>query len=305
MQEIRSIAILGAGAIGGSIGAMFFDSPGFSVNLIAEGQRQERLNKEGLVINGKAYLIPAVSPAEIKTSADLIIVALKHHHMESILPHLGKLVGENTLFLSLMNGLDSETYIGSLYGMEKVLYGTSVAIDAVREGNQIHYTNPGVHYFGEAKNDPPSQKVLCVKQALDRTPIQYKIPPDMLRELWWKFMVNVGINQTSAILRARYHVFQTNADAQALMESLMLEVVALAKASGVNLSEQDVKNWYPVLNRLGPDGKTSMLQDMEAGRKTEVEMFSGKAIALGESLGVPTPVNRTIFQIIHSLEQSH
>jgi 2-dehydropantoate 2-reductase len=305
MSEIHNVAILGAGAVGAAIGCQFFESPDFSTVLIAEGQRQERLNQNGLVVNGKHYLIPTINPMDADTPMDLIIVALKHHHLEDAIPKLGKLVGASTLFLSLMNGLESEAYIGSIYGMDKVLYGISVAIDAVREGNEIVFSNPGVHYFGEARNDTISPKVRRVQQAFEKSGIQYKIPADMIRELWWKFMINVGINQSSAVTRAPYGIFQTKSEAQALMEALMLEVIALAKASDVNLTEHDLTGWYPIMNTLSPQGKTSMLQDIEAGRKTEVEVFSGKVISLGQSLGISTPVNRTIFQILRILEQNY
>jgi 2-dehydropantoate 2-reductase len=86
------------------------------------------------------------------------------------------------------------------------------------------------------------------------------------------------------------------------MEALMREVIALAGPSGVNLGEQDITDWYQVLKTLSPDGKTSMLQDVEAGRKTEVEIFGGTVVALGQRHDVPTPVNRTLFQIIRVLE---
>jgi len=85
----------------------------------------------------------------------------------------------------------------------------------------------------------------------------------------------------------------------------MQEVLSLAKAAHVNLVEEDIKNWYPVLNRLSPQGKTSMLQDIEAGRKTEVEIFAGKVISLGKTYGIPTPVNQAIFQIIRILEKNY
>lgn len=121
--------------------------------------------------------------------------------------------------------------------------------------------------------------------------------------LWWKFMINVGVNQASAVLRARYGVFHTDPHARALIEALMLEVVLLAQASGVDLTIQDVQNWYPVLHTLSADGKTSMLQDVEAGRQTEVDVFGGKAIELGKKFCIPTPVNQTIVQIIKVLEK--
>jgi 2-dehydropantoate 2-reductase len=125
----------------------------------------------------------------------------------------------------------------------------------------------------------------------------------MIRTLWWKFMINVGVNQASAVMRAPYGTFQSSPEAQALMETLMRESIVLAKAEGVNLGEQNLVDWYAFLRTLSPEGKTSMLQDIEAGRKTEVEIFAGKVVALGERHRIPTPVNRTVLNIIHVLEQ--
>jgi 2-dehydropantoate 2-reductase len=304
MQEIRSVAILGAGAMGAYFAAQFSDAPHISTVVVAEGPRLEKLQQDGLVVNEKHYHIRAVDPRQAGEPVDLILVALKHHHLQAAAAHLQRLVGPETLFLSVMNGLESEEYLGSIYGMEKVLYAISVGIDAVREGNRIVYTAPGTHFFGEARNDSISPRVRRVQQAFDRAGIRWDTPVDMIRKMWWKFMVNVGVNQASAVMRARYGFFQTNPDAQALMEALMQEVVTLAEAAGVNLARQDVADWYPVLNRLSPQGKTSMLQDVEAGRKTEVEVFAGKVITLGEQYGIATPVNRAVYHIIRVLEQT-
>lgn len=87
------------------------------------------------------------------------------------------------------------------------------------------------------------------------------------------------------------------------MEALMREVLALAEVSGVNLVEQDINEWYNVLATLSPQGKTSMWQDVEAGRKTEVEIFGGKVVELGKVHGIPTPVNETVLRIIQVLER--
>ena len=89
-----------------------------------------------------------------------------------------------------------------------------------------------------------------------------------------------------------------------MMEALMWEVTVLAKVLRVNLVEQDIDDWYGFLNTLAPHGKTSMLQDIEAGRKTEVEAFGGKVVELGKEHGVPTPVNQTVTSIIRILERN-
>jgi len=304
MRPIKRVAILGAGAMGAYFASCFFAAPGFTTALIAEGSRAQKLLRDGLVINGKQLNIPVANPGEVNEPFDLIIVALKHHQLAQALTTLHSLVGENTLFVSVMNGLESETIIASEFGWDHVLYAISVGIDAVREGNRITYTKAGKHIFGEAENNSPSSKVMRVQQAFTAAGIQFETPEDMLRMLWWKFMINVGVNQASAVLHARYGVFHTNPDARELMEALMQEVVLLAQASGIDLTRQDVLDWYPVLNTLSAEGKTSMLQDLEAGRQTEVDVFGGKVIELGKTYNIPTPVNQTIVQIIKVMEKT-
>ena len=125
----------------------------------------------------------------------------------------------------------------------------------------------------------------------------------MIRMLWWKFMVNVGMNQASAVMGAPYGVFQSSSEAHSLMVDLMREVIDLAHKAGIDLREQDLDDWNSVLETLSPEGKTSMLQDVEAGRKTEVEVFAGNVVELGEKYGLPTPVNRTFLRIIQVLER--
>jgi 2-dehydropantoate 2-reductase len=177
-----------------------------------------------------------------------------------------------------------------------------VGIDALRQDGRVTYTTPGKLYVGEADNRELSPRVRQVQAALDRAGIAYETPPDMLRMLWWKVMVNVGVNQASAVTRAPYGVFQTSPDARALMFGLMREVIALAAAVGVDLVEDDLDAWDAFLHTLSRTGKTSMLQDIEAGRKTEVEIFAGKMVALGETHGIPTPMNATVLRIIRVLE---
>jgi 2-dehydropantoate 2-reductase len=204
-----------------------------------------------------------------------------------------------------MNGIESEEQIGAVYGMDKVLYAVAVGIDALIRGNRMTYTTPGKLLFGEAKNTTLTAGVKQVQSLLHRAGIVYETPEDMIRILWWKFMINVGINQVSAVLRAPYGVFQRSREARELMESAMREVIIIAKAVKVDLYEEDIRNWYSFLTQLSPEGKTSMVQDVEAKRKTEVEMFAGKVIELGKTYGVETPVNQNLFMFIRAIEQQY
>jgi 2-dehydropantoate 2-reductase len=290
--------------MGAFLASRFIDAAGFVTAVVARGERRERLERDGLVVNGQPYAVTVADPDAPATPADLILVAVKQHHLAGALPDLQRLVGRETTILSVMNGLDSEQMLGAVYGPDKVLYAVAVGIDAVRDRNQVTFSRPGTFFFGEAVNTALSPRVRRVQEAFQRAGITYETPLDMMRILWWKFMVNVGVNQASAVMRAPYGVFQTSPEAQALMEALMHEVLAVARAAGVNLAERDVAEWYTFMNRLSPQGKTSMLQDIEAGRKTEVEAFGGKVVELGQTYGIATPVNETVMRIIQVLERT-
>ncbi|MBI9086688.1 MAG: 2-dehydropantoate 2-reductase [Desulfobacterales bacterium] len=305
MDRIRKITILGAGAMGAAYAAMFSDAEGFFVSFVAGGERYDRLRKSPLSVNGKRYAIPVVHPDEGPDRADLVIVALKHHHLAPGIGDISGLVGDDTTILSVMNGLESEEMIGAVYGMEKMVYAIAVGIDAVRQAGRFSYTNPGKIIFGAGPNAGGGNRVRHLKEALDRAGIPNQVPEDILRSLWWKFMINVGVNQASAVLRGPYGVFQSSPEAVALMTSLMEEVIALAAKAGIDLTDKDIDQWRDILGTLSPTGKTSMLQDIEAGRKTEVEIFAGKVVSLGARYGVATPVNQTVLRIIKVIEDRY
>jgi 2-dehydropantoate 2-reductase len=303
LTEINIVVVLGAGAMGAAYASRFYDMDPANISFAASGDRYQRINSEGLIVNDRHYAISAISPEDASPPADLIIVALKHHHLATALPELKNQVSDNTVFLSIMNGLDSEPIIGSVYGEDKVVYATAVGIDAQRAGNVVNYSKGGTIYFGEAENTILTERVKSIQALFERGGIDYKTPTDMIRIMWWKFMINVGINQPSAVLSAPYGVFQTSTHAQQIMESAMREALLVAKAAGVDLSEKDIQEWYTFMNTLDPEGKTSMLQDIEAGRVTEVDIFAGKVIELGKTYSVPTPVNEFLFHAIKVLEQ--
>jgi 2-dehydropantoate 2-reductase len=303
MSSIETVSVVGAGAMGAVYASLFFEMDRKCISLVAKGKRYERLKKTGLIVNNVHYSVPLRNPDDKGSPSDLIIVAVKHHHLPQAIHDIRGIVGANSIILSVMNGIDSEEQIGAVYGMDRVLYTVAIGIDAVREENRITYTTKGRLLVGEARNPVITGRVKRVQSLLDRAGIVWETPKDMIRTLWWKFMINVGINQASAVLRAPYSVFQTSQEARGLMESAMREVMILAKVAGVHLAEGDLEDWYSVLYGLGPEGKTSMLQDMEAGRKTEVEMFAGRVTDLGKRYGIPTPVNETLFRIIKVMEQ--
>jgi 2-dehydropantoate 2-reductase len=307
VDEIRSVLIVGAGAVGSVVAATIHRSRPGSAMLLANAARRARLQSEGLVINGERLELPLVStnePFPRGQEPGLAIVAVKNHQLPGAIAEMAPLVGAGTLILSLMNGIASEDDLAAAFGREKVLFAMIIGIDAVRELDRTTCTVGGTINFGEARNIPGSwdERVRRIASFFDAVGLKYAVPEDMVRTLWYKLMVNVGINQASAVLRAPYSVFQRVAEARRVMDAAMLELVAISRLRGTGLSEADLTSWYKTLDSLSPGGKTSMLQDVEAGRKTEVEIFAGTVIALGQESGLPTPVNRLLYDLIRTIE---
>lgn len=305
MREISKISLIGLGSIGSTYASKLHDMNPNCLRVITDIERYNRYSAKGFVVNDKSYNFNYVKPEDAVEPADLIIVSVKFHHLEQAIKDIKNHVGPNTIILSLMNGISSEKQIGAVYGMEKLLYGMVLAIDAVREDNNIHYASTAKIYFGEEKNKFYSDKVKAVKELLDKAAIGYIIPEDMLYTLWGKFMFNVGINQTSAVLRATYKVYQENEEAEDFLRMAMNEVLVLSQKTGINLKAEDIDEFVNLVKRQAADSKTSMLQDVEAKRKTEVEMLAGTVCQLGEQFGVETPINRMLFDIIRIIEKTY
>lgn len=304
MRDITSVFVLGAGGLGAAYGSRIHRVQPGLVSFLASGERRERLRRDGVEVNGQQYILPVVQPSE-DHQPDLVLLTVKYHHLNDAVEILKPVVGANTLILSLLNGIDSEEILSQQVPAEQVIHGMSLGIDAVRNGNAINCKSFGVIHFGRPRNDPPSPEIRAIQDLFTRCGIQWETPQDMLRALWWKFMINVGINQVSAVLNMPYDGFRHNPYARALMHSAMREVIALAHARQIALSEEDIGKFDEVIPRLAPEGKTSMLQDVEESRKTEVEMLAGKVIEIGRSLGIDTPVNAVLFNLLRARETEY
>ncbi len=310
MGEISSVLIVGAGAVGAAVASKIQSSGRGSLRVLADRPRAARYAAEGFVVNGRRFDFP-LAPAEIPPASgkepDLVILAVKNQQLASAISGMAPFVGPGSLVLSLLNGLSSEDELAAAFGREKVPYAMILGIDAVREGNATTFSAAGKIHFGDARNRAGawSERVSRIASFFDDCGLGYVVPEDMVRSLWYKFMINVGINQASAVLRAPYGVFQRLSEAKETMYGAMRELIEISRAKGTGLTEADLDSWYATLLGLLPDAKTSMLQDVEARRKTEVEAFAGTVISLGEEVGVPTPVNRLFFNLIRTIEQSY
>jgi 2-dehydropantoate 2-reductase len=302
-NQINTIYILGLGAVGGLYGAKLHDMDASLLKVIADKSRIDRFKQSPIKINGKEYHFNYVEPGDAaQPAADLIIIAVKDAQLGEAIQNIKGFIKSDTIVISLLNGISSEQQIGAEIGMEHLLYAYAIGMDAVREGKEINYTDPGRIVFGEPNNEILTVRVEAVKALFEHAQIPHQIPLDMVRSQWSKFMMNVGINQASAVLRATYGVFQQSEEARKLMQMAADEVIVLSRHAKVNLEQADMDAYFTIINTLSAGGKTSMLQDVEAGRKSEVDIFAGAVIELGKKYNVATPVNETLYTIIKAME---
>ncbi|MEQ8198490.1 MAG: 2-dehydropantoate 2-reductase, partial [Clostridiaceae bacterium] len=243
-----------------------------------------------------------IRPEEECSPDDLVIVSVKSNQLEEAIKDIKNHVGKDTIIISLLNGITSEENIGRVYGMEKMLYSICIG-DSVRKGNVVEFSDVCRICFGERINRDYSERVHAVKELFDKAKIPCDIPENMIHSLWKKFMINVGINQASAINRGTYGTFHVKKESRELMESAMWEVIRLSEKVGVNLSKEEINNCYKLLDTVNPEARTSMCQDIMSGRKTEVDIFAGTVCKLGEEFNIDTPVNRRLFNFIKAIEQ--
>ena len=305
LSRKQKVYLIGLGAVGGMIASKLQACGSCSFKVVVDSDRRRKYTEQGVTVNGSACFFNFLCPDERDEAADLIILAVKNHHLAAAIEEIRPFVGPGTHLLSLLNGIDSEMILGREFGMEKMLYSFIVATDAVRIGTGIQYSNIGKIVFGEKGMSAPSPRVEMIRALLESAGIPCETPKDILRELWWKFMMNVGVNQTSAILKAPYGVYARSQTARDLMRDACLEVVRIAEKAGIPLVEADIDACFKILSGLSADKKTSMLQDVEACRKTEAEAFAGTVMRLGQEYGVQTPVSQVLYKMIRIIEENY
>lgn len=266
-------------------------------SLIADRERQQRYN-DGILFNGHRCHFPF---AEAGTPQDLILIATKATALDAALDTIAPYVGPDTLILSLLNGITSEKIVSARFGAEKVLYSHFLGHTSTRQGDRITHDGEYHIYFGEADNRTLSGKVLRIKALFDRTGIRYRIPEDMLASMWQKFTLNIGCNQTTALLRQPYGHIQQNPKAMALTVGLMEEAAAVARKLQIAGHDTLVQRAIEVIRYLRPEDKSSMLQDVEAGRPSEIDQFAGTLCRLADSSGIPAPLNSAAWKILSAL----
>lgn len=304
-REIKIVAVIGLGALGVLYGHHLAKRmPRENLRIIADQHRIERYQREQIFANGERCDFNFITPETVTEPADLVIFAVKNSGLSDAIQAVRHQVGPQTIIISVMNGITSEDIIARTYGAEKLLYCTAQGMDAVKVGNRMQCDHMGSLFFGEKDPGVISEKALRVARFFEQMDIKHEVATDMLRRLWSKFMLNVGVNQTVAVFEGNYGTIHQAGPARTLMIAAMREVVGLAEKEGIDLHEADIEWWLGVLGTLNPEAKPSMRQDLEAGRRSEVDLFAGTVLALGRKHGIATPVNQELYDKIIRIENS-
>ena len=256
-KAITDVTLIGLGAVGAAYLTSVADNfPECRIRVIAAGERAERLRSGGIVYNGKRYMFDIAEPQE-GTPAGLLFVSVKNGRLAEAMEQAAAFVGPETVIISPLNGVTSEKRLAGRFGAEKVVYSYAIKLDATRRGSETVCGNEGWIVFGDARNEPGrlSDNVLAVEEFFKRSRIEYEIPEDMIKSLWKKFMMNCGLNQTSAVLGFNYGLMQRSKEARSLMRSAMEEAAAAARAAaGVELGEAEIDEIFGTMELLSPDG---------------------------------------------------
>jgi len=305
-MEIKTVSIIGLGALGILFGNhLQKNMPRGGLRIIADRERILRYERDGITCNGKPCDFEYGTPEKTGKPADLVLFAVKSGDLAGAIDAIRNQVGERTVILSLLNGITSEEIIAGAYGKEKVLDCVAQGMDAVKEGNRVQYTNMGMICFGLRADRGSAEIIERVRAFFEKTCVPFEAVDDMGKRMWGKLMVNVGVNQTVAVCGETYGDIQKEGKARDTMISAMREVIALSQKEKIFLGEEDFKYWLDILKSLSAKGKPSMRQDVEARRASEVELFAGTVIALGEKYDVSTPVNRWLYHEIKSMESKY
>ncbi len=301
------ITIVGMGALGVMYGDFLTGKLGKEcVEFVADGKRVNKFKGEGIFCNDRACDFSVVDERETGKPADLLIFAVKATGLSEAIWTVRNKVSDNTIIMSLLNGISSEEIIGKTYGNEKIVHSVVQGMDAVKEQNKVTYTQFGHFCMGiDEESEDKRQKLQKVINLFDKVEIPYILEDDIIRRLWSKFMLNVGVNQAVMIYEGTYATIQKPGAARDLMKNAMKEVIKLAKKENIQVTGDDFDSYIKLIDNMNPNGMPSMRQDGLARRKSEVELFAGTVIALAEKHKVDVPVNKKIYEAITKMEREY
>ncbi len=294
------IAVIGAGAMGGVVGGLLAKG-GNDVTLVDVWREAiDKINAQGLRINDETVRIRATD--QVSDPVELAIVFVKCYHTEAAIRGALAMIGPNTVVLSLQNGWGNGPRIAKIVGEEKLILGVCYHSATMAGPGHVLHVGKGMTFMGEL-NGKPTKRLGDVAAVFNRAGIEVTMTENVLKEIWSKLALNVCTLPTSALLRFYAPQLVQHDAMLELMRALLNEVVAVAHGQGIPFDFNE--RWEAItglLKRCGPNAKSSMFQDVEKLRQTEIDVINGAIVESGQRLGIPTPYNSAMVWMVKSLE---
>lgn len=302
-------AILGSGAVGGYFGAKLAKA-GQDVSFVARGAHLEAIRHKGLEVRSeKLGDFTVRAPAESDTArigpVDVVIVSVKAYDNATALPMLTPMIGSDTAVLTLQNGVDSVDECAAIAGEHHVLGGTTYVATALEGPGLIVQT--GVHrsiIFGEVFGDTSriSPRVQKIADVLSSADIQTTPVADARVPIWDKFVYLAAFSGfTGASRLAIGHIWKYP-HVQEMFYACAREIAAIAKAEGVTISANRFDTLKEYMTNLPPTTRSSLLIDLQQGKRVEVEALQGAAVRRAAKHGVPVPIVSTLYSLLKAWE---
>jgi 2-dehydropantoate 2-reductase len=295
------IAIMGAGAVGGYVGAQAAQV-GHVVSFIARGAHLEAIRQRGLRVQAAdgevvAKGVATDDPAQVGP-VDLVLFCVKSYDTDAAAAAMKPLIGPGTLVVPLQNGVESEERIARAIGPGHVLGGSARVIAVIEEPGVIRVRSVASVVFGEIDGaiTPRAERLL---EALKAVPgCKISLTDDVVGALWSKLIFICGVGGMTSLCRSPIGPVVALEETRGMLEQAMRECEAVARARGVRLAGDVVEKQFRLALTLAPDAKSSMLHDLERGKRLEVEALNGAIARYGREAGVATPVNAAICAVL-------
>lgn len=288
---IKKVLICGLGALGLTYANKLKDI--CELKILANTERVNKYKQNAPIFNNKKIELDYITP-DINWYPDLIIISTKSTGLNSALEYLKNFVHENTIIISLINGISSEEIISQTYSQARVLRSYFIGHSAIRKNDKTTQDGIGKIVFETNKN---------LEKFFKENNIDYEVSNDIIYSQWIKLGVNIILNEPSAIYKCTVGELRKRDNYLELAQNLLKEVKEVAQKSGIEGLENYEKDVLDSANLISDAGETSMYQDIIAMRKTEVDIFSGEIIRLGEKYKIETPNNQKIYNDIKQIEK--
>ncbi len=296
------VAVMGSGGLGGYFGALLARG-GADVTFVARGAHLQAMQRSGLRVQGGPdpfqleHVNATDDPSRIG-SVDLVMVCVKLWDSEEALRQIRPLVGPGTTLVSFQNGVLKDSFLTAAYHNAQLIGGVAYIATTMSAPGVITRTGPLQRLiFGEFTGRD-SARVEAFHTACVAGGINAEVSTDIRREIWEKFVFLIGLSATTATMRVPIGPIRENPQSRALLLDVMREVVAVGRAHGVPLPEDYAEQRLEFADGVSPDMTSSMFHDLERGSRLEVRWLSGGVVELGREVGVDTPLNRAVADIL-------